>query len=166
MSQSDLKRIRKRYVHKGVYHAQEVQLNRIFSERRAQKHRVTGRWLKENMKHILKNDLPEVDTTNKFGDKWLNNFCRRFRISWQKRTNKKNKGVLKRLHIAKNYHWWVIHKMGMEKPHDMVIRKKKTKKKTKKKQPPKKKKKSKKKEDKPLFVRPPPLPKLIAKKKR
>ena len=104
------------------------------------------------MKHIVREDFPELDTTNKFKDKQVQGFCKRFRISWQRRTNKKNKGVLERLNIAKNYHWWVIYKMESLRPHSMKIESMK-KKKLKKKQEP-------------TFVHPPPLPKLISKKKK
>ena len=105
-----------------MYHAQEIQLNKRFTERRAEGHRVTGRWLKATMKQIVRVDLPDLDTHNKFKSCWLNNFCRRFKISWQRRTNQKNKGVMKRLNKAKSYHWWLIYKMGLEKTHDMIIK--------------------------------------------
>ena len=166
-------RIRRRYKQKGKYHEQEVKLNQRFAERRAKNHRVTGRWIKSTMKHIIREDLPDLDTSNKFKDKWLQGFCKRFRISWQRRTNKKNKGVFQRLHIAKNYHWWVIYKLGSLRPHSMKIEETKkismeeTIKKNQKKQKSEiKKKKKLNKEDKPLFVRAPPLPKLISKKKK
>jgi len=143
MSQSDQRRVRSKYIQKGQYHSQEVKLNQLFVERRARNHRVTGRWLKAQMKHIMKKDLPEIDLQNKFKSRWLRAFCRRFKISWQKRTNKKNKGVMQRLNKVKRYHWWVIYQMGMETPNDMKIenQKKKKKKKTisKKKKKPKKK---------------------------
>ena len=144
-----------------------MKLNTRFVERLPKNHRVTGRWIKSTMKHILREDLPDLDTSNKFKDKWLQGFCKRFRISWQRRTNKKNKGVLQRLHIAQNYHWWVIYKLGSLRPHSMKIEEPKKKKKNRKKQNStlKKKKKSTKK-DEPLFVRAPPLPKLISKKKK
>ena len=145
-----------------MYHDQEIQLNKRFTERRAQGHRVSGRWLQPTMKHIVRVDLPDVDTRNKFKNVWLKNFCRRFRISWQRRRNKKNKGVMERLNRAKSYHWWLIYKMGLEKPHDMII---KSQNKKKKKQTTKKKKNSnttkpKKKAKKPIIVNRPVLPKL------
>ena len=70
----------------------------------------------------MKKDLPNIDLKNKFKSKWLRGFCRRFRISWQKRTNKKNKGVMERLNTAKRYHWWIIYQMGTEKPKDMSLK--------------------------------------------
>ena len=117
------------------------------------------------MKHIVRKDFPELDTANKFNDKWVQGFCKRFRISWQRRTNKNNKGVLERLNIAKNYHWWVIYKMGSLRPHSMKIENMNKKKNRKHQNPLKKTKKSKKKEELNL-IRAPPLPKLISKKKR
>ena len=86
---SHKKRIRRRYQQKGKYHEQEVKLNKRFAERRAKNHRVTGRWIKATIKHIVREDFPELDTTNKFKDTWVQGFCKRFRISWQRRTNKK-----------------------------------------------------------------------------
>ena len=116
--------------------------------------------------HIVRKDFPELDTTNKFKNMWVQGFCKRFRISWQRRTNKKNSGVLQRLHIAKNYHWWVIYKMGSLRPHSMKMGNMKKKKKNRKNQnSPRKKKKLKKKQE-PTLVRAPPLPKLISKKKQ
>ena len=166
LPQSKQRRTRRKYIQKGQYHAQEVELYKLFTERRAQKHRVTGRWIKATMKHLIRENLPDVDTTNKFKDKWVESFCKRWRISWQKRTNKKNKGVMERLNVAKRYHWWVIYKMGLELPHNMKItsqKKKEKKKKTKpNSKPPKNKKKEKKKEEElHIIVRPPPLLKII-----
>ena len=92
--------------------------------------------------------------------------CKRFRISWQRRTNKKNKGVLERLSIAKNYHWWVIYKMGSLRPHSMKIQNMKKKKKNRKNQSSSRKKKKLKKKQEPTLVRASPLPKLISKKKQ
>ena len=176
LSQSEKQRTRKKYIQKRKYHDQEEQLYKIFTERRAHKHRVTGRWIKATMKHLIREDLPDVDTNNKFKDKWLQAFCKRYRISWQRRTNKKDKGVMERLNICKRYHWWVIYKMGLELPHNMEIKnqKNKGKKKTKKtetkpnsKNLKKKKNTNKEEEQQPhTIVRPPPLFKIISKKKK
>ena len=171
MPQRERRRTKAEYTQKGRYHDQEEELYKLFTERRAHKYRVTGRWIKATMKHLIRENLPDVDTNNKFTDKWLQNFCKRFRISWQRRTNKKNKGVMERLNTAKRYHWWVIYQMGLEKPHDMQINtskknKKKKKTKTKPKTNSKKQKKTKKKkEQQPILISPPPLPKIISKKK-
>ena len=69
LSFSHKTRIQRRYQQKGKYHEQEVKLNKRFAERRAKTHRVTGRWIKSTMKHIVREDFPELDTTNKFKDK-------------------------------------------------------------------------------------------------
>ena len=84
------------------------------------------------MKHLIQESLPDVDTNNKFKEPWLRAFCKRFRISWQKRTNKKNKGVMERLNKCKRYHRWVIYKMGLELSHNMEIKNQKKKEKKKK----------------------------------
>ena len=161
------RRTKRKYIQKGKYHAQEVELYKLFTERRARKHRVTGRWIKATMKHLIRENPPDVDTTNKFKDKWLELFCKRWRINWQRRTNKKNKGVMERLNAAKRYHWWVIYKMGLELPHNMKItsQKKKEKKKNTKPNSKKPKNKKKKEEELPTIVLPPPLFKIILRKK-
>ena len=174
LPQSEKKRTRSKYIRKGKYHDQEEELYKLFTERRARKHRVTGRWIIATMKHLMRENLPDVNTNNKFKFKWLQAFCKRYRISWQKRTNKKNKGVMERLNKCKRYHWWLIYKMGLELPHNMEIKsqKKKTKKKKKKKetkpnsQSQKKEKNTKTDEEKQpaMIVRPPPLFKIISKK--
>ena len=102
-----------------------MKLNKLFTERRANKHRVTGRWLKATMKHIMRKDFKDMDLKKMFKDRWLRAFCRRFRISWQKRTNQKNKGVLERMNTAKRYHWWIVYQMGTERPHGMILEPKK-----------------------------------------
>ena len=61
---------------------------------------------------------------------------------------------------------WVIYKLGSLRPHSMKIEETKKNKKNRKKQNSPLKKKKLNKEDKPLFVRAPPLPKLISKKKK
>ena len=81
LSNSEKKRTKTNYIQKGMYHAQEIQLNKRFTERRAEGHRFTGRWLKTTMKQIVRVDLPGFDTHKKFKSCWLNKFCRRFRIT-------------------------------------------------------------------------------------
>ena len=117
------------------------------------------------MKHIVRKDFPELDTTNKFKDKWVQGFCKRFRISWQRRTNKKTLVYQNVYTLLKKYHWWVSYKMGSLRPHSMKIENIKKKENRKNQSSPKKKKKLKKKQE-PIFVRAPPLPKLISKKKQ
>ena len=171
---SEKRRTRKKYIQKGKYHDQEVELYKLFTQRRAHKHRVTGRWIRATMKHLIRESLPDVDTNNKFKEPWLRAFCKRFRISWQKRTNKKNKGVMERLNKCKRYHWWVIYKMGLELPHNMEIKnqkkkekkKKETKPNSKNQKKPKKKQNLKKEEQGPIIISPPPLLKIISKKSK
>ena len=45
LSFSHKTRIRRRYQQKGKYHQQKMKLNKRFAERRANNHRVTGRWI-------------------------------------------------------------------------------------------------------------------------
>ena len=48
------------------------------------------------------------------------NFCRRFHISVQQKTNNKAKSVYERIHKIKNYHYYVIYLLGKEK-HTAVV---------------------------------------------
>ena len=57
---------------------------------------------------------------NTFGDQWKDNFCRRFHISVQQKTNNKAKSVYERIHKIKNYHYYVIYLLGKEK-HTAVV---------------------------------------------
>ena len=102
-----------------------MKLSKLFTERRANKHRATRRLLKATMKHIMRKDFKDMDLKKMFKDRWLRAFCRRFRISWQRRTNQKNKGVLERMNTAKRYHWWIVYQMGTERPHHMILEPKK-----------------------------------------
>ena len=68
---------------------------------------------------------------------------------------------MKRLNKAKSYHWWLIYKMGLEKPHDMIIKtQKKKKKQTKKTKKSSNTAKPKKKTKKPIIINRPVLPTL------
>ena len=116
---------------KGAYPTDETLLFEKFSRRRADKYRVTGPWLKAQMKHLVKKSHPQVDISNKFGNRWLRDWCRRFDVTYQKKTNSKSKSIMARIHQIKNYDFWQIYKMAFLKPCDQEIN------------PPKKKKKKK-----------------------
>ena len=75
-----------------------------------------GKWIKSTMRNICAEDKPEGydPKKNKFLDQWLKNFCKRFKISSQKKTNNKNHSVYERAHMVKNYHYYVIYKLGKE----------------------------------------------------
>ena len=64
------------------------------------------------MTRICKEDKPEGydPEKNKFGDCWKTKFCKRWRISVQKKTNDKSKSVYERIHKVSNYHYYAIYK--------------------------------------------------------
>ena len=65
--------------------------------------------------------LPGYDPKrHKFTNHWKDNFCRRFHISVQQKTNNKAKSVYERIHKIKNYHYYVIYLLGKEK-HTAVV---------------------------------------------
>ena len=51
---------------------------------------------------------------NKFGCKWKNNFCRRWKISLQAKTNNKSKSAYERIHQVMNFHYYAIYVLGKE----------------------------------------------------
>ena len=70
-----------------------------------------------HMRRICKIDKPDgydLSQSNQFGDQWKTSFCKRWNISSQKKTNSKSKSVYERIHKVKNYHYYVIYKLGRE----------------------------------------------------
>ena len=49
-------------------------------------------------------------------------FCKRFRISVQKKTNNKSKSVYERIHKVQNYHYYVIYMLEKETRETIVNR--------------------------------------------
>ena len=74
------------------------------------------------MRNICKKDKPPGydPKVHKFKNQWKDNFCRRFHISVQQKTNNKAKSVYERIHKIKNYHYYVIYLLGKEK-HTAVV---------------------------------------------
>ena len=64
--------------------------------------------------NICKKDKPPGydPKRHKFTNHWKDNFCRRFHISVQQKTNNKAKSVYERIHKIKNYHYYVIYLLG------------------------------------------------------
>ena len=68
------------------------------------------------MRIIYKEDKPAGYDPEKctFSDNWKVKFCKRWRISVQKKTNNKSKSVYERIHKVSNYHWYAIYKAATE----------------------------------------------------
>ena len=47
---------------------------------------------------------------------WTKNFCKRYGISMQKKTNNKSKSIEERLPKIKNFYWYVQYQMALEEP--------------------------------------------------
>ena len=68
------------------------------------------------MIRVCKKDKPEGydPEEDKFEDSWKTLFCKRWRISVQKKTNNKAKSVYERIHKVSNYHYYAIYKARTE----------------------------------------------------
>ena len=74
------------------------------------------KWFRIEMKRVCEKDKPEGYNPKKakFTTKWKRGFCKRWKISVQKKTNNKNLSVLERIHKVKNYHYYTIYKAAVE----------------------------------------------------
>ena len=103
----------------GIFPEAEKKLFDAFRNRRNKGLKVTGRWLKAKMRFIvLKSEARYDPVKHKFADMWLNGFLRRFKISLQRRSNKKNKTVWARIHLVSNFHCYCIYQFATERPED------------------------------------------------
>jgi len=68
------------------------------------------------MTRICNDDKPDGYDPNKdkFTDMWKRGFCKRWKISVQKKTNNKAKSVYERIHRVSNYHYYSIYKAATE----------------------------------------------------
>ncbi len=89
-------------------HAEECLYMRFVWRRHAKGLKVTDNWLRINMLKILADDKPH--NWFKFGASpgWLSGFKKRYRITWQMRTNKKHSSVLDRLPQIKEFHRFLL----------------------------------------------------------
>ena len=64
------------------------------------------------MKQICGEDKPTGydPTAHKFTNMWSACFCKRWQISCQRKTNKKSKSALERVHLVANFHYYAIYK--------------------------------------------------------
>ncbi len=102
----------------GKFWPQQRKVYNLYRYRRAQGDEIDSNWFKDTMDRICKKDIPEGydPKVNKFRNHWKDNFCHRWKISFQVKTNKKAKSIHERIHLIKNYHYYVIYLLGKKKP--------------------------------------------------
>ena len=99
----------------GVFAAQEDILFKKFKIRRIQGLAIDGEWFKTEVKLLVKDSDHARKDEFKASNPWLGKFCRRHGLSNQRKTNKKSKSVLERLPKVKNFHYYTVYKMRLEK---------------------------------------------------
>ena len=106
---------RSRYLMKkkrnGKFFPQQKELFKRFTNRRQRGRKVSYHWLRVKMKFICESQKPHGydKEKHKFTDPWVRAFCKRWGISSQRRTNKKNKSVLERIHLISNFLYYIIY---------------------------------------------------------
>ncbi len=103
------------------YFEEEKILYDRFVARREKGWPVTYAWLRSTMKHILRERHIRGWTNRNFKNHWARNYCKRWSISRQKKTNKKHHSVTERTHLFKNHHWFQIYMSCDELPEDQEI---------------------------------------------
>ena len=106
---------RKWRVKRGEHADAEHELFQRFVWRRVkQKRRVGYRWLKKNMRQILR----DGEGLNGFtgSNQWARNFCLRWDITNQCRTNRKVKSIRDRLEQIRGFHQFLIYGLQRSKP--------------------------------------------------
>ena len=101
----------------GKFYAQQRKVYNLYRFRRVEGLPCDGNWFQSSMRNVCKKDMPEgydPNKPNQFGSRWRTNFCKRWKISSQKKTNSKSKSVYERIHKVRNYHYYVIYKLGRE----------------------------------------------------
>ena len=96
---------------RGKFFEEQKKLFHLFTVRRQKGKRVTYLWLKTKMKFICQQDQPDGYDPNKhkFTDPWCRAYCLRWRISVQRKTNKKSKSAFERVHLVSNFLYYVIY---------------------------------------------------------
>ena len=67
------------------------------------------------MKQFVSESGKDPTGSFKASNMWLSKFTHRYGISKQKKTNKKSKSIEERLLAVRNFHWWAIYQMALEK---------------------------------------------------
>ena len=99
----------------GFFAKEEELLFNKFKLRRIDGLPVDGEWFKTEMKLLVAEGNHPRKEQFKASNKWLNKFCRRKGLSSQRKTNNKSKSVLEYLPKVKNFHYYTVYKMGLEK---------------------------------------------------
>ena len=93
-----------------------------FSDRRAQGFKVDYNLLRSTMKHILRDDgVLDGWNDKSFSNKWARKYCRRWRISKQRKRNNKEKSDAERVHQCKNHHSFQIYIASLMLPEEVDI---------------------------------------------
>ena len=80
----------------GKFFEQQKELFKKFNARRQRGGKVTYVWLKKKMKILCKKAKPDGfdEKKHKFTNRWCRAYCKRWRISSQRKMNKKHKSAL------------------------------------------------------------------------
>jgi len=100
----------------GKFHPQQRKVYNLYRYRRSQGDPCDSDWFRSEMTRICNDDKPDGYDPNKdkFTDMWKRGFCKRWKISVQKKTNNKAKSVYERIHRVSNYHYYSIYKAATE----------------------------------------------------
>jgi hypothetical protein len=98
----------------GTHPEAELELYGRFVWRRKYQRLATHRdWLRDNMAEILRRDY-NITKVRSAG--WCSNFCRRWAITSQCRTNKHKQSVQERLPAIRKFHTWLIYGLQRSEP--------------------------------------------------
>ena len=61
---------------------------------------------------LIENPLGYDPAKHKFKKSWCWRYCKRWSISRRRRTNTKKKDLFERLHLIRNYHWWIVYQFA------------------------------------------------------
>ena len=105
---------RRRNQGKGLFHHQEEKLFQMFLDRRGKGMPVSYNWLIAKMHILIRIDKPPHfdPEKHKLKKSWAFRFCKRFKLSRRRRTNRKKKDLFERLHLIRNYHWWTVYEFS------------------------------------------------------
>lgn len=115
---SEYSNLRKKRHVPAQYPEAEFQLYVRFIWRRTyQKRRVGYRWLRTNMRQILRESgIDPLATKFRASNSWCVGFCKRFEITKQCRTNKKTRSIKDRLEQIQGFHRFLIYGLQRSEP--------------------------------------------------
>jgi hypothetical protein len=110
-------RLRKQREDGGRFPAAEAALYGEFLwRRRYLRRKTTKHWLRVRMRYIVQRDHAGAVGAFNASEGWCSNFCRRWRISSQCRTNKHKQSVTDRLPAIRKFHQWLIYGLQRSEP--------------------------------------------------